>query len=489
MTCPKCGLQLPEHACFCAACGFEIQQQKKKKIKKLFYIIMSILLMAACLFGIWNFGKDGKQIDKSDLSQKQSILFKDGKGTANEQGKDEIVEQEQSQTAKTKEIQVSQYGMNIQESDGYLYFKYVTDLVRMPLTGSKLENVIAFSEVVKIGSDSLQVSFSSFAILGNDIYFGMTPIEMGDGYGTGYFRVPKTGGNAEFLFVMPESNLVIEDEKLYFLFQDNSAYGVYNPKADVLPKVTKLKDAPACEEGELAPFSVSDGYLYYLGIRQEGNSAKDVNFYKTKIETGESEVLLDSSKVVTEGIKNVVFTKDAIFYTANFHDIATLVKKYDILTEKQSIIHGFKGRDEFIALDQQSLLAANSENAEYTRFSIDTNEVKEAVYQGAESQGTDEFASMVNEQFGIEKKEESSTQVKREHIEAYVSGYFIAANEMHVLDSGESFNWYNQTERPEAIAIQKEEALTQAQAIWMQSKGLDITAGIAADGTMGSINQ
>ncbi len=489
MTCPKCGLQLPEHACFCATCGFEIQQRKKKKSKKLVCFMIIILLMAACLFGIWNFGKDGKQIDKSDLSQEQSVLSKDENGTANEQGKDGIVEQEQSLAATTKEIQVSKYGMNIQESEGYLYFKYVTDLVRIPLTGSELENVITFSEVVKIGSDSLLVSFSSFAILGNDIYFGMTPIEIGDGYGTGYFRVPKAGGNAEFLFVMPESNLVVEDEKLYFLFQNNSAYGVYDPKADVLPKVTKLNDAPTCEAGELAPFSVSDGYLYYLGMRQEGNSAKDVNFYKIKAETGESEVLLDSNKVVTEGIKNVVYTKDAIFYTSNFHNIATLVKKYDTLTEKQSIIHGFQGSDEFIALDQQTLLVANSGNAEYTRLSIDSNEVQEVVYQGAESQDTDEFASMVNEQFGIEKEEEASTQVQREQVEAYVSGYFIATNEMHVLDSGESFNWYNQTERPEAIAIEKEEALTQAQAIWMQSKGLDITAGIAADGTMGSVNQ
>ena len=486
MICPKCGLQLPKQACFCAACGYKMQSEKEKSINKnkvnqYVRVRMFVLILLIGILSIRYFGNKREPLEIKNKNIAQEM-------------KNDAIEDDNTtdHTEEHKLVQISQQRMNVQQSDGYLYFKYITDLVRVPETGGELETVMTCNETVKIGSDTLLISFSTFAILDDEIYFGIRPIEMGEGYPTAYFRVSKNGGEAEFLFLLPESNLVVEGDTIYFLFEKSSAYGIYDPENDKLPLMTRLKAVPTCEGDERPAFSIKDGFLYYLGSQEKQSRVSNTSLYQIEVESGVSQVLLDSNKIVTDGIKNVIYAENEIYYSADLYNVATCVKKYSLETGTQSIIYGFQGKDDFIAADNEMLMVANSGNGTYIKFNKNTPEEQEAIYEGAVLEGFDDITESINSQLGITSDTEltdTTNEPERDKIEKYLDGYFIASGEMFIIDSGERFSWFHQQQRAESIKIDKENALRQAETLWLQSKESDSSVGISLDGTIGKINE
>lgn len=152
----------------------------------------------------------------------------------------------------------------------------------------------------------------TFALHGGYIYFGSRLIEGK----CGYYRVPKTGGNVEFLFIEEFSCMVPAGEEIYFLFPDAKCYGVYTPGSDVSPRLEPLSagDWPDENARPLYQFSVFDGKLYYGAYA--GNES---SYFRQDLVTGELEALLQAD-ALGPNIVRPNWTDDAVYYVQRVAD-------------------------------------------------------------------------------------------------------------------------------------------------------------------------
>ena len=143
------------------------------------------------------------------------------------------------------------------------------DIYRVNKDGSYdgMEKIINFNE-----------SISAIAVEGNYIYYATSLMKSENGQDRyGFFRVPKKGGSAEFLFENEFSYIRAYDGKLYFVFPEQSLIGILNPKDRSIDykaiDVTQIADIMSGGSKSnfhcFTPFSVYDGKLYFGGYFEQ----------------------------------------------------------------------------------------------------------------------------------------------------------------------------------------------------------------------------
>lgn len=143
------------------------------------------------------------------------------------------------------------------------------DIYRVKKDGSEeaMEKIISCNE-----------SISAIAIEGNYIYYATSLMRSENGQDRyGFFRVPKKGGNAEFLFENEFSYIRAYDGKIYFVFPEQCLIGILNPKDRSIDyktiDVTQIADIMSGGSKSnfhcFTPFSVYEGKLYFGGYFEQ----------------------------------------------------------------------------------------------------------------------------------------------------------------------------------------------------------------------------
>lgn len=207
----------------------------------------------------------------------------------------------------------SRFYMRVQEDEQHIYMLQPTlddyyrgNLYRMDKDGSNIQKINRFAN----GSYEL----TGFTLLDDMIYFGIS-VDPGDfGGRSAYYRVPKSGGNAEFLFIQEASYMQSYEGSIYLMFPTQLSLGVYTPGSDRLPRLIQLVD---WEESELgAPpaylsgsFGLYDGWLYY------GDSWElACTHYRTSLDTREIQLLSSDAMLGQSLVMDVVYDGDMAYY-------------------------------------------------------------------------------------------------------------------------------------------------------------------------------
>jgi len=195
-----------------------------------------------------------------------------------------------------------------------VYFLPQAGQNRLPLNIYRLNKDGALNIVVNLSLNpesayaAYEPTVSTFALHGGYIYFGSRLV---DGK-CGYYRVPKTGGNVEFLFLEEFSCMVPAGEQIYFLFPQAKCFGVYTPgtETDIVPTLEPLtvESWPDESARPLYQFSVFQGMLYY-GVYTDIQSS----YFRQDLETGALETLL-SAEELGPNIVRPTWTDDAVYY-------------------------------------------------------------------------------------------------------------------------------------------------------------------------------
>ncbi len=170
-------------------------------------------------------------------------------------------------------------------------------------------------------------SVASLAVLGDDLYFAVDLGKVKSGVSQyGYFKIPKSGGEAEHLFTDELSYMQSYGDKIYFLFRESMKIGHYDPQDKALKyeaidtaKLVDPKLGGAKSEFSLfMPFSIYNDELYFGGLF-------DVQYHYYRLNLGSREVVKVESgdmsfiKSSDEGAAaiygmNPVYEGDSILY-------------------------------------------------------------------------------------------------------------------------------------------------------------------------------
>ncbi len=278
MLCPNCKTNLPDNAVFCVRCGISLQNDSKvakpHRSKGKLLLLLLLIVVFAILFIKYNhyfFDEDNTQ---SNVIQSGSIN--------NGEQALEIPIQKNNKNANNDILKIAPVCdsyMNVQTDEKYLYFRTNYDFYRMNKDTYEVE--LVFDDYINLGEvngESIICSVKDFGLTEDYLYFSLKPIPMN--YSCAYFRIPKEGGEVELLFLLPQSYIVVNEEKLYFLFKDSNEIGVYDPKKDTMPKFIPVVGHTQSEYQPTPPFSVIDGYLYYSANEEEKH---DKNYYRTNL--------------------------------------------------------------------------------------------------------------------------------------------------------------------------------------------------------------
>ncbi len=137
----------------------------------------------------------------------------------------------------------------------------------------QMEKIIALEGYVN--------AISAFTLMDEYIYYAVNY----DNMLFGYFRIPKEGGESEFLFTSGYGNMQTYEGKIYILLRDTKELRIYDPQEGsqetILVNTDGLFDfqnaGAKSEIGLFSPFSIYQGYLYYGGIM-------DQNYYYGKMD-------------------------------------------------------------------------------------------------------------------------------------------------------------------------------------------------------------
>lgn len=140
-------------------------------------------------------------------------------------------------------------------------------------------------KIIDINGDGY--SIASFTVLEDYIYFSVDFHRVESGVNQyGYFRAPKNGGSAEYLFTDEESYMRNYGGKVYFLFRNGMSFGWYDPEIDYINYEgidIAMSDEANSEFSLFMPFSVFDGNIYFGGMFDS-----KFNYYTYNLESKET---------------------------------------------------------------------------------------------------------------------------------------------------------------------------------------------------------
>ena len=157
---------------------------------------------------------------------------------------------------------ISEFYSRAQSDNEHLYILQPTKDPLEDITRSGLIRIAHGTESVeRIFAPGTLNAILSFALHEDYIYFCAY---LNTDY-CGYYRIPKSGGVAEFLFLEEFSNIVNYNDSLYMLFAESGDLGIYSPESDSEPMrysvctQQQLADMPEfCKD-----FSVYENELYF----------------------------------------------------------------------------------------------------------------------------------------------------------------------------------------------------------------------------------
>jgi len=186
------------------------------------------------------------------------------------------------------------------------------DIYRIKKDGSKsqMEKIIALS--------SQPESIASIAVAGKYIYYSVSLNKNLNGVDLyGFYRIPKTGGTAEFLFEEEFSFMRAYQDKIHFLFREKKNLAVLDCKTKKLDYLTLDTEKVLAEmlgagwqnKGYLfTPFSVYQNKVYYGGYLEE-DTKRDYFYVSYDLKEGTTTKLKqDVFDMVTETDEGRVLT-------------------------------------------------------------------------------------------------------------------------------------------------------------------------------------
>lgn len=196
---------------------------------------------------------------------------------------------------------VSEFYANAAQDESYIYFLkgggstgVHSDLMRMKISNGKTEPVPNANEV--------SMRIYSFALWRQNI---ITCEFNSEKNGFAFYRVPKSGEDAQLLFEHASYAIMnAYDNKIFMLFSKEGKLGIFDPETDTQPAFIDLlsdKTDTVCQP----EFSVVDGYLYY-GVMYDGENPENryMRYLRRSLYTGEETVLLDSGEY---GLHEIIY--------------------------------------------------------------------------------------------------------------------------------------------------------------------------------------
>ncbi len=174
--------------------------------------------------------------------------------------------------------EVSLYRMLAVEDDEYVYtihqrdaqWKFSEQTVRGSIYRFSKKDIGRPLEKI-ISPQGNEDAITSIALLGDYLYFGVD--DLNDT--SAYFRIPKAGGTAEYLFSQEPSFLQAYEGRIYLLFRESMAYASFLPNDPRKLETTKIDTTQLYDVSSggarsqftlFTPFAVRDGAIYLGGL-------------------------------------------------------------------------------------------------------------------------------------------------------------------------------------------------------------------------------
>ncbi|WP_027400542.1 zinc ribbon domain-containing protein [Anaerovorax odorimutans] len=483
MFCPYCEKELPDNARYCANCGSSLisfidseiktssleetnnignddeNQNKHKSVKgkRILILLFIISLIFLILFKFHT----------------QIVKFTPFNGIHNRISSEEGDEKNKEH----KIISLSDTDLNIYSDKDYIYYLSDNEMgifYRIDKNTREVDLMFeVYADMGEIDGERLILSAKSFTICGDYMYFSFKPIEMG--FPSAYFRMPKEGGKAEFLFLLPESFMVEYKNKIYFLLEDSKKIAVYNPEKKGLPEFIKVMDNPKGQRGMKAKVAVADGYLYYTGTRDNETA---LNCYRTKLSTGKSEILIDNKNRGFEEILNGIFVDNYFYYSTLFYDDINIVRKYNLDTGENRILTGFEGEDSFLSTFNGDLIIPYSEVGKYVQVNLENNEDVTEFYEGEKYETDNSIENAVNAALG-RPLEENVKIINRETLRKQIDGYALESFRGCDTKKNKKFEWSSDRDDYTPVCVIKDQAaMREAVELMVKYKNTDCSNGV-----------
>ncbi len=525
MICPKCGKSLPDVARFCAGCGFSLQSAmqvaetgpKTRKRNRSGKWIVLMLAVVAMMLLVWKTGAFDRLLaafnDERPAAEAGSASGRSTRGEPStaRASAGSAVSGEMSETPSSNgaapagvasestagdEALVLDCAMNVQLVDGYLYFIHGTSLVRVDDALTGLEKVITLPDFGKVGIEGILMQLKSFAVLDDMLYYGVTPLDHESD--TGYFRIPLSGGKAEFLFLMPQSYLTAKDGCIYLLPVDSGNLAIYDPKQGGLPRILPVTDMPVSMEAMLPPFAISQGSLYYLGVKAGGNRYLTSNLYRTDLTAGTTEVLADHRTNGMDRLIGGLVAGSEFFSLHDLLDTCLIVRHTNLKTGVTEVLQGYEGQTGILGHSGDTLVYPLTQYGVYALAPIRDPARFTETFMGPEAEES-EIADMIRKdlQEAVRRKngttgadepadqkadsESKDLLAAHEEIERVCGDFLLTFNEAANFSTGKRLTLTEQDGMIPVVTGQYDDAMAKAAKVWGAWKDKDTSQGVGPE--------
>jgi hypothetical protein len=478
MICPYCNKTLPDHAHFCAHCGNSLQESKLPKVE------------AAAVLPVVPKKEKAK---KGNTNRKRRslaiilILLVGGiavySGSVLKIGPLKgLMPTMDSLESKLNEnsselVSLSPSDKNIVADEDYVYWLSENNTGTIYRLNKETYQMDLMCEPYvspgEVEGEYLQLNPNAITLYENDLYFSLKYIATE--YATAYFRMPKEGGEVEFLFLLPESYMETDGENIYFLCHNTNRVGVYDPKTGGLPRFKELMGSPSNPLGSKPLFSISKENIYYMG---EEKDEFGKNLYKTNLASGESEILVGNENENFDWLKAAIFSDAYLYYMTDFYGDISLVRQYDLNSGENKILSGVKGMDYFLSAYDGKLIVPDKEPGIYASLDLKNLSNREECYRGKEYETDNSIENSVNAIFG-RPAEAVKTVIEREELSQQCEGYVFSYYEGRNLNTGTDFSWSAEIDSYTPLTVLAQQAAVKEGVKWMVLyKGEDVSNGV-----------